>query len=47
MTRTVFAALSAAAICAGLAVSAMSQDRPAPTKLGFIDIKKAFETGLI
>src|SRR5262245_4144994 len=44
MTRTVFAALFAAAICAGLAVSAMSQDHPAPTKLGFIDIKKAFET---
>ena len=44
MTRTVFAALTAAAICACLAVSAMSQDRPTPTKLGFIDIKKAFET---
>lgn len=44
MTRTVFAALTAAAICACLAVSAMSQDRPTPTKLGFVDIKKAFET---
>jgi Skp family chaperone for outer membrane proteins len=44
MTRTVFAAFSAAAICAAFAVSALSQDRPAPTKLGFVDIKKAFET---
>jgi len=44
MTRTVFAALLAAAICAGLAASALSQDPPAPTKLGFVDIKKAFET---
>ena len=44
MTRTVFAALTAAAICACLAVNAMSQDRPTPTKLGFVDIKKAFET---
>lgn len=44
MTRTVFAALLAAAICAGLAASAMSQEHQAPTKLGFIDIKKAYET---
>lgn len=44
MTRTVFAALLAAAICAGIAASALSQDRPAPTRLGFVDIKKAFET---
>jgi Skp family chaperone for outer membrane proteins len=44
MTRTVFAALLAAAICAGVAASALSQDRPVPTKLGFVDIKKAFET---
>lgn len=46
MTRTVFAALCAAAICAAFAVSALSQDHPAPTKLGFVDIKKAFETYL-
>jgi Skp family chaperone for outer membrane proteins len=44
MNRTVFAAISAAAICAAFAVSALSQDRPTPMKLGFVDIKKAFET---
>src|SRR5262245_28424023 len=44
MTRTVFAALLAAAICAGIAASALSQDRPAPTRLGFVNIKTVFQT---
>lgn len=44
MKRYLAAALAALVIGSSLSLTALSQDRPAPLKLGFIDMRKAFET---
>ena len=44
MKRYLLAAFAAIVIGSGAVTTVLSQDRPAPTRLGFIDIRKAFET---
>ncbi len=44
MKRYFAAALAALVIGSSLSLTVLSQDRPAPLKLGFVDMRKAFET---
>jgi Skp family chaperone for outer membrane proteins len=44
MNRNLVAALAALAVGSAAATTVLSQAAPAPTRLGFIDIRKAFET---
>jgi Skp family chaperone for outer membrane proteins len=44
MNRIVLGALAALLVGSLTATAVLSQDRPAPTRLGFVDVRKAFES---